>query len=101
MSDQTSLLQFGNGDTLILYDIESQGNRISSWNQYPNRYKFTGIIMVLNSDRRLVTRSTYALLTYLGDLGGLAGGLTSVCSFLLVSYNTLSYYNHLTMLLYV
>ena len=49
----------------------------SSWNQYPteenpsNRYKFTSIEINASMDQKIISRSTYSGLDFLGDLGGL------------------------------
>ena len=54
----------------------------SSWNkritpENPlNRYKFTSIEINASMDQNFITRETYSLLDYLGDLGGLFDALT-------------------------
>ena len=49
----------------------------SAWNKYPSdedpysRYKFTSIEINFSPDREYVTRQTYGILDWFGDLGGL------------------------------
>ena len=43
----------------------------SAWNDYPTRYKFIGVEILLNFDLNAYGRNTYSLLQWFGDLGGL------------------------------
>ena len=42
---------------------------------WPDKYKFTGIELKFSLDLRLTERSTYSLLEWLGDIGGLFDAL--------------------------
>ena len=53
---------------------------ITSWNTHPStdplgKYKFTSLEIILNQDVRVTTRSTYDVLSWIGDCGGLKDGL--------------------------
>jgi hypothetical protein len=44
--------------------------QISSWLNFPERYKFTGLEILFDYDRTLVERSNFGLLAWMGELGG-------------------------------
>lgn len=43
----------------------------SAWINYPLRYKFIGVEVLLNFDKTIIDRNTYDILRFFGDLGGL------------------------------
>ena len=49
-----------------------------------NRYKFTSIEINASMDQNFITRETYSLLDYLGDLGGLFDAL-KIIGYILIS----------------
>jgi hypothetical protein len=53
---------------------------------FPTKYKISGIGIRRNVNLRIVHRSTYDLLNFLGDVGGLDGILFLIGSLLLGSY---------------
>ena len=61
----------------------------SSWIYFPTdtspstKYKFASIEINLSPDVRKWERSTYSLLDWLGDLGGLYDALKYICSFII------------------
>lgn len=81
LSDETTLLQFGYSNEKQFLTYVNRGNVPSSWNKFPTkqspgtRYKYTAIEINFSSDRNLINRSTYSLLDWLGDLGGLLDAL--------------------------
>ena len=48
-----------------------------------NRYKFTSISLYLSSDATIIERSTYSVLDWLGDIGGLGDALRMIFGFLM------------------
>jgi hypothetical protein len=44
----------------------------SSYNKFPNGYKYIGVEVLLNMDILSTERQTYGILDYLGDIGGLS-----------------------------
>ena len=54
----------------------------SAWNDYPTRYKFIGVEILLNFDLNAYSRNTYSLLQWFGDLGGLEQALKLIGSLL-------------------
>jgi len=46
-------------------------NEMSSWNQYPDLYKFMSIHFLLDTDINTIERETYSFLAFVGDIGGL------------------------------
>jgi hypothetical protein len=86
VQDQISLLQLGKATKTQLYDLKDTGNKPSDWSTYPSYYKFTSINLLLDYNLISVTRQTYSLLTFFGDLGGLYEALTRICGLLLSGY---------------
>ena len=43
----------------------------SAWIDYPDHYKFASVEFNMSMDQMNWTRSTYSILDWLGDLGGL------------------------------
>ena len=54
----------------------------SAWTNYPNKYKFIGVEILLNFDLNSYGRNTYSLLQWFGDLGGLEQALKLIGSLL-------------------
>ena len=48
-----------------------ENNQKSSWNVYPDKYKFFSVHMLLDADIRTTERETYSFFAYVGDIGGL------------------------------
>ena len=55
--------------SLFTYKLNSL--ETSAWTDYPTRYKFIGVEILLNFDLNAYSRNTYSLLQWFGDLGGL------------------------------
>ena len=49
---------------------------VSSWRSYPERFKFTGFDLYLDTHLYKVSRTSYDALNFVGDIGGLMEGLT-------------------------
>lgn len=58
----------------------------SAWNDYPKRYKFIGVEILLDFDLNSFSSNTYSLLQWLGDLGGLNEALQFMGSLLLSGF---------------
>jgi len=72
VTDATDWVQFGqstNTDTLTNFVYGEPGS--SSWNNYPTKYKFVGMVLSLDTSVTEVSRQTYDVLRMLGDVGGL------------------------------
>ena len=59
----------------------------SSWNSYPERYKFTGFDLYLDLDLYMISRTSYDVLNLTGDIGGLFSGLCSIGALITHWYN--------------
>ena len=57
------------------FDLEFKYAKASRYADWPNSYKFTGIDLKYDVDLKVIERSTYSLLDWLGDVGGLYDGL--------------------------
>ena len=62
----------------------------SAWNDYPTRYKFIGVEILLNFDLNAYSRNTYSLLQWFGDLGGLEQALKLIGSLLVSKFASLN-----------
>ena len=56
MEDEIDLLQLGQRETIDLYDLKIGQTQISSWLDYPERYKFTGVEILFDFDLLKVDR---------------------------------------------
>jgi hypothetical protein len=73
---------------------------MSSWINFPQKYKFTGLEILVDYDRTYESRRTYGILKYLGDLGGFQQA-TSVLSIILLSiHNKFKYQDRLMQMLF-
>ena len=59
-------------------------NSVTSWTNYPSRYKFFSANLFLSQDIESIDRTTYDLLDMAGDIGG-------VLEILLFIFKTLSH----------
>ena len=85
VQDEISYLQIGQFDEVEFFSLDIGNIEPSSWIQWPSRYKFTGVEVLLDFDKREVNRNTYDTLAMLGDVGGLQQGLDWI-GILLVSW---------------
>lgn len=53
------------------WELEIGKPAISTWNQFPHRYKICGVQIVLSHDVDAYTRKSYDILEYLGEIGGI------------------------------
>jgi hypothetical protein len=51
--------------------MEIKSNELTSWANYPDKYKFFSLDFYLNQDVRATDRSTYDLLDLVSDIGGI------------------------------
>ena len=66
----------------------------SSWNQFPTEenpdalYKFISMHLGVSADKVTINRTTYSLLDWLGDLGGLTDALFLILNFMLSPFRS-------------
>ena len=81
LNDETQFFQFGYSEDRNFYSYQSTLPVASAWNKFPtledplSRYKFTSVEVNFSPDQQLVTRQTYSILDWLGDMGGLLDAL--------------------------
>mmetsp|Transcript_29120 Transcript_29120/g.36103 ORF Transcript_29120/g.36103 Transcript_29120/m.36103 type:complete len:133 (-) Transcript_29120:874-1272(-) len=86
LEDEIAYLQYGQAAESDFYSYTMSNNIPSSWNTWPSpenlnaRYKYVSIEYNMNLDKMNWTRSTYSLLDWLGDLGGLMDILLKIGS---------------------
>ena len=86
VEDEIDYFQVGQTDTDLFFEMTIQLPESSSWNIYPERYKFIGLEVYFHYDKLLISRSTYSILECLGDIGGLAECVYYIGYFLLLPF---------------
>ena len=87
LEDEVSYLQYGQQTQHEFFSFKMDETVPSAWDQYPtpqeplNRYKFASIEFNMSMNQMNWTRSTYSLLDWLGDLGGLLDILLKIGEF--------------------
>lgn len=76
IEDEIEYLQYGEEHEYELFNFDWGNLESSAWTNYPSRYKFTGLEILLNFDLVIYNRETYDTLQWLGDLGGLNDALS-------------------------
>ena len=66
---------------------------MSSWTDFPKRYKFLSFEMNMFGDRTKWNRQTYSLLDWLGDLGGLTDALYYILKSFVTIYSSFVFQN--------
>lgn len=83
LQDDTAIFQLGYGSVTEFVSYERGVAQASAWNVHPTvdpngLYKFTSYEINLNQKSIVVNRSTYDILSWLGDLGGLNEALVRI-----------------------
>lgn len=95
VEDEIHYFQFGQFDHFELFDMKLDISHPSSWIDFPQRYKFTGVEILFDFNLEIVNRQTYDSLQLLGDVGGLQQGLSWIGIILVSWYSRLNYQGHL------
>ena len=89
-------------DETTFYGTSGKFNSgITSWNVYPTEknpnslYKFASLEFTFNSDLTEINRTTYGLLNWLGDCGGLIGFIFSVAELIVSPFASYALTNKL------
>ena len=90
MFDEINFLQLGMQDEYSFYDMEFSSARPSSINKWPKDYKFTSLSFEMAKESNVIERSTYSVLEWLGDVGGLHDALTIIGYYLVCPFATLN-----------
>jgi len=73
---------------------------MSSWINFPQKYKFTGVEILVDYDHTYESRRTYGILKYMGDLGGFQQAIGALSIILLSIHNKLMYQDRLMQMLF-
>ena len=96
LNDETSLVQLGQSAVTMFHDYTPATINASSFNRFPTKekpnrnYKFTSLSIDRNLDLVSINRSTYSLLDWLGDVGGLFDALRLIAEFLIAPVSALA-----------
>jgi len=84
-----------------LWNINWSSLRPSSSNIWPTKYKFIGIEVLFTQDLLKIDRSTYDLLNFFSDVGGLDFTLYIMGYLIMNSYAVFNSYSYLMTLLFL
>ena len=72
VEDETSFLNIGlDPVSRTARSLKMGSTYPSAYANYPEEYKFIGLTISVDEKRSLISRTTYSLLEFLGDIGGL------------------------------
>ena len=83
IQDEVSLVSWGQSTDYEYYTISMGEPNKSMFATWPNEYKFTGIELQFSLDLGITERSSYSLLEWLGDCGGLLDALKLIAAALI------------------
>ena len=86
VEDEIDYFQVGQTDEDSFFEMTIGLPESSSWNIWPERYKFIGLEVYFHYDKLLISRSTYSILECLGDIGGLVECIYYGCYCLLFPF---------------
>ena len=82
LQDETAYLQYGQqSEDSYFNTLSIEPPVASSYNVWPTRenlegkYKFASLFLEMDTEQLVIERSTYAILDWLGDVGGLVDGI--------------------------
>lgn len=73
---------------------------ISTWNEFPHRYKIAGLQINLSHDLNIYSRQTYDVLMFLGEVGGLIECLAVMGTIMIGWYSIFNANSYLVTALY-
>ena len=71
IQEEISLVQWGQQSEFEYFSLKMKEPQKSMYADWPKNYKFTGIELMISLDLGVTERSTYSLLEFFGDIGGL------------------------------
>ena len=103
ISDETLDFQFGAGDDETFYDIvgfadpkPSQSNDFPSVDNPKGSFKYASANIWVDKDLRQINRSTYLMLDWFGDWGGLLDAMFLLAESLVYPFSLQALYNKVT-----
>ena len=96
LTDEVDLLQLGQTKQLFFEQTGFDMPQASLSNAWPtkeepgNQFKFISIWLEIDQDLTTIERSTYSLLEWVGDIGGLFDGLLYLCGYLISPFAGMS-----------
>ena len=70
--------------------MEISNTMPSSLNEWPGNYKFTSLVFRIAPESKVVERSTYSVLEWLGDVGGLHDALYAIGYYIVYPFAALN-----------
>ena len=90
IDDETDLFNWGFGTKREFTQFQVHGTgQFSSWDEFPNKYKFTSLQINVKNTKKIILRGTKDVMQALGDFGGLLSIIQAIFSvlFKLISKN--------------
>ena len=63
----------------------------SAWVDFPTKYKFIGVDILLDFTFKSINRSTYSVLDFFGDVGGFNGAMVLLPTYLMSYFTSMMY----------
>ena len=95
VNDEIEFIQLGYINEYNFFSFEVPKPTNSFFDTFPTKYRIVSIDIYRDYNLELIDRSTYSLLSYLGDLGGLDGILVSIGYVLCLSISNFQTENYL------
>ena len=104
LDDETDYFQYGQSTTTNFYrkGNDSLQTHASTWNSFPTKdepnkhYKFASVAIYFNGELVQISRSTYSILDWLGDCGGLYGILLIIGEVIAQPFSTFALQSNLS-----
>ena len=96
LQDESQVLQLGEEEEFLFNSVHFSNPRPSAWSGFPTdaspdtRYKFSSIAFTFGPDLNVIERSTYSILEWLGDVGGLFDALRILGAFIVLPVASMS-----------
>lgn len=86
MFDLSAWIDLGIPTKDVFYSPYFGSKKISGWVQYPDHYRITGFELMIRFDVAQISRDSYDILAWLGDVGGIMQGLEWIGLLIVGSY---------------
>ena len=90
LEDETDLINIGQYTEEKYMQFKMKTNEVSTWTNYPERYKFMSLDFSLDMDIQHTDRTSYDILNMTGDVGGLIEVLLIAFTILAVPFRKIT-----------
>ena len=76
-------------DYYVQFELERE--HVSSWTQYPEKYKFVGLYIRLDDHMKETVRRTYDLVDLIGSVGGTKAICMTIIGWFIATFGQMKY----------